>query len=112
MLQHFPHMSGLQRPMLQHPWNFDVHRRNVHILHVYNNHQSVVSNIRCEDGVVKYYDSMYPVSSQTMQLIVGLVFSQASELKIEIMDVGQQTNGSDCGVLTIAFAFDICYGKD
>ena len=28
------------------------------------------------------------------------------------LDVGQQTNGSDCGILAIAFAFDICSGKD
>ena len=51
-----------------------------------------------------------------MQLIASLVFSPASELEVRIMDVGQQTNGSDCGVLTIAFAFafafDICCGED
>ena len=84
----------------------------VQSLHVHNSHWSVVSNIRCEDGVVKYYDSMYPVSLQTMQLIASLVFSPTSELEVRIMDVGQQTNGSDCGVLAIDFAFDICCGKD
>ena len=85
----------------------------VQILHVHNSHWSVVSNIGCEDGVVNYYDSMYPsVSSVTMQLIATLVFSPASELEVRIMDVGQQSNGSDCGVLAIAFAFDICCGKD
>ena len=47
-----------------------------------------------------------------MQLIASLVFSPASELEVRIMDVGQQSNGSDCGILAIAFAFDICYGKD
>ena len=26
MLQHFPLMSGLQPPTLQHAWGFDVHR--------------------------------------------------------------------------------------
>ena len=87
----------------------------VQILHVHNSHWSVVSNIGCEDGVVNYYDSMYPsVSSVTImrQLIATLMFSPASELEVSIMDVGQQSNGSDCGVLTIAFAFDICCGKD
>ena len=29
-----------------------------------------------------------------------------------LMDVGQQFNGSDCGVLAIAFAFVICCGND
>ena len=95
MLQHFPLMSGLQPPILQHAWGFDVHRGDfVQILHVHNNHWSVVSNIGCEDGVVKYYDSMYPsVSSKTMQLIASLVFTPASELVVRIMDVGQQSNG-------------------
>ena len=114
MLQHFPLMSGLQPPTLQHAWGFNVHRGDfVQILYVHNSHWSVVSNIGCEDGVVNYYDSMYPsVSSVTMQLIATLVFSPASELEVRIMDVGQQSNGSDCGVLAIAFAFDICCGKD
>ena len=114
MLQHFPLMSGLQPPTLQHAWGFDVHRGDfVQILHVHNSHWSVVSNIGCEDGIVNYYDSMYPsVSSTTMQLIASLVFSPASELEVRIMDVGQQSNGSDCGILAIAFAFDICCGKD
>ena len=56
---------------------------------------------------------MYPsVSSVTMQVIATLVFSLASELEVRILDVGQQSNGSDCGILAIAFAFDICRGKD
>ena len=107
-------MSGLQPPTLQHAWGFDVHRGEfVQILHVHNSHWSVVSNIGCEDGVVDYYASMYPsVSSITMQLIATLVFSPASELEVRIIDVGQQSNGSDCGVLAIAFAFDICCGRD
>ena len=77
MLQHFPHMSGLQPPTLQQAWDFDVHREDfVQILHVHNSHWSVVSNVGCEDGVVNYYDSMYPsISLLTMQLIASLVFS-------------------------------------
>jgi hypothetical protein len=80
MLQHFPLMSGLQPPTLQHAWSFDVHRGDlVQILHVHNSHWSVVYNIGCEDGVVNYYDSMYPsVSSTIVQLIASLVFSSAS----------------------------------
>ena len=114
MLQHFPHMSGLQPPTLQQAWAFDVHRGEfIQILHIHNSHWCVVSNIGCEDGVINYYDSMYPsISSKTMQLIASLMFSPTPELEVRIMDVGQQTNGSDCGVLAIAFAFDICCGED
>ena len=65
MLQHFPHMPGLQPPTLQHAWGFNV------------------SFLIIIGGVVHYYDSMYPsVSSETMQLIASLVFSPASKLKV------------------------------
>ena len=114
MLQHFPHMSGLQPPTLQQTQSFDVHRGEfVQILHVHNSHWCVVSNIGCSDGVVNYYDSLYPsVSSHTMRIIAGLIFSSASDLVVRIMDVGKQSNSSDCGVFAIAFAFDICSGED
>ena len=29
-----------------------------------------------------------------------------------MMDVGRQSNGSDCGVLAITFAYDVCSGTD
>ena len=61
----------------------------VQILNVHNSHWSVISNIGCKDGVVNYYDTMYPISSATMQLIATLVFSPASELNVRIMDVGK-----------------------
>ena len=35
-----------------------------------------------------------------------------TKLVIRIMDVGKQSNGSDCGVLSIAFAYDVCTGND
>ena len=84
--------SGLQPPTLQQAWGSDVHRGEfVQIHHVHNSHWCVVSN-ECEDGTVDYYDSMYPsVPSQTMQLIATLMFNPASELKVRIMDVGQQS---------------------
>ena len=105
MLQPFPLMFGLQPPTLQQAWGFNVHRGDfVQILHVHNSHWSVVSSIGCEDGVVNYYDSMHPsVSSETMQLIATLAFSPASELEVRIMDVGQQSNSSDCGILSLCF---------
>ena len=73
--------------MLQHAWVFDVHRGEfVQILHVDNSHWSVVSNIGCEDGVVNYYDSMYPsVSSVTMQLLC-LVQYQCLRLELWMWD--------------------------
>ena len=114
MLQHFPHMSGLQPPTLQQTMAFDVHRGEfVQILHVHNSHWCAVSNVGCDDGVVNYYDSLYPsVSSATMRTIASLLFSPASELVVNVMGVQRQSNSSDCGVFAIAFVFDICSGHD
>ena len=40
-------------------------------------------------------DSLYPsVSSDTIRVIASLVFSSASQLVIQMMDVGRQSNGS------------------
>ena len=67
----------------------------------------------CDDGVVNVYDSMFSsVSSDTIRVIASLVFSSASKLVIRTMDVGKQLNGSDCGLMAIAFACDICSGND
>ena len=37
-----------------------------------------------------------------------MVYSPLSVLKIVMMDVEKQSNGSDCGIRAIAYAFDIC----
>ena len=45
-----------------------------------------------------------------MDVITSMVFSSASRLVIRMMDIEKQSNGSDCGVLAIAYAYDICSG--
>ena len=63
--------------------------------------------------MVNVYDSMFTsASTDTIRVIASLIFSPASRLVIRTMDVGKQSNGSDCGVLAIAFAYDICSGND
>ena len=83
----------------------------VQIVHVRNNHWCVVSTVGCDCGVIHVYDSLYrSVSRETLSLIASMVYSPSSELNITKMDVEKQSNGSDCGVLAIAYAFDICNG--
>ena len=52
------------------------------------------------------------LSKETVRLIASMVHVPSSELKIVMMDVKKQSNGSDCGVLAIAYAFDICSGMN
>ena len=114
ILQEFPHIAGLQDPAVHNTLSFQVLRGEfVQIIFVGGCHWSTVSNVGCDDGVVNVYDSMYPsASSGTVKLIASLVFSPAKQLVVRMMDVGRQSNGSDCGVLALAFAYDICSGND
>ena len=50
------------------------------------------------------------VSDDILPVIAKTLFSPAPKLNIRVMDVAWQTNGSDCGVLSIAYVFDLCCG--
>ena len=112
LLQFFPNMAGLQPPVLQEVRAFQVHSGEfVQITHVRNNHWCVVSTVGCESGAIHVYDSLYKsLTRESINLIASMVHSQSTDLKITVMDVERQSNGSDCGVLAIAYAFDLCSG--
>ena len=114
LLQFFPNMAGLQPPTLQRVFAFQVHSGEfVQIIHVRNNHWCVVSTVGSQSGVVRVYDSLYKtLSKETEYLIASMVHVPSSDLQIVMMDVDKQSNGSDCGVLAIAYVFDICSGGD
>ena len=114
ILQEFPVISSLQDPAVHQSLSFQVLRGDfAQIIIVGGCHWCTVSNIGCDDGVVNVYNTMYSsVSSATLKLIASLVFSPANQLVVRMMDVGRQSNCSDCGILAIAFAYDICGGND
>ena len=114
LLQFFPNMAGLQPPTLQRVFAFQVPSGEfVQIIHVRNNHWCVVSTAGCQSGVVHVYDSLYKtLSKETVYLIASMVHVPSSDLQIVMMDGDKQSNGSDCGVLAIAYVFDICSGMD
>ena len=103
-IQFFTDMAGLQPPVLQKVCAFQVHSGEfVQIIHVRNNHWCFVSTVGCETGVVHVYDSLYkPISKETVHLIASLVNSPCSELRVTMMDVEKQSNGSDCGAYVVA----------
>ena len=107
LLQFFPDMAGLQPPVLQKVFAFQVHSGEfVQIIHVRNNHWCVVSTVGYETGAVHVYDSLCKtISKETVRLIASLVYSPCSELRVTMMDVEKH-----CGVLAIAYAFDLGSG--
>ena len=59
------------------------------------------------------YDSLCSsVSNKTIHLIASMVYSSSSTLEVRMMDVAKQSNSSDCGILAIAYGFDLCSGYD
>ncbi|XP_064382851.1 uncharacterized protein LOC135331569 isoform X2 [Halichondria panicea] len=114
LYQHFPHIEGLQPPTLQAIRGFNVNKGEfVQILNVSNMHWCVVSTVGCSPGQVNVYDTMYrSVQKSTIPIIASLMLCTLPNLTINMMDVGRQTNGSDCGVLAIAIAYDLCAGND
>ena len=58
------------------------------------------------------YDSLCGNLSFETKLLIASMISCVSlpELTVRVMNVDRQKNGSDCGVLAIAYAFDICSG--
>ena len=51
-------------------------------------------------------------SEETEYLTASMGHVPSSDLNIVMMDVEKQSNGSACGVLTIAYVFDVCSGMD
>ena len=112
--QEFPKIAGLQDPAVHRSLSFQILKGEfVQVIFIGGCHWCTISNVGCDDGVVNVNDSMYSsASSGTVKLIASLVFSPAKQLVVRMMDVGRKSNGSDCGVLALAFAYDICSGND
>ena len=75
---------------------FQVHSGEfVQIVHVSNNHWALVSTVGCQRGFVHVYDSpRKTVTKDTVYLIASMVHVLSSDLKIVMMDVAKQSNGS------------------
>ena len=113
LAQHFPRTEGLQSPTLEQINGFDTHSGHfVQMVYVRSSHWILVSNLGCEKNTVNVYDTMYSsLPSSTVDTIARLVFCPSSKLVIRMVDVDLQTNSSDCGVLSLAIAFDILSSK-
>ena len=67
----------------------------VQFLHVEGNHWITISNIGEKENCVNLYDSLYNgVSQATKELIAN--YMNKDKVKINIINVQQQENNSDC----------------
>ena len=113
--EQFPNVSGLQPVPLQRTQSFAIKRHAfVQVLSVGGSHWITASNVGCKEGEVNVYDSMLGRGATTSvkSSIARIMFCPSSPLCLNYMDVTQQRNGYDCGIFSIAYAYDICRGKD
>ena len=108
----YPSADGLQDTLLQQNFSWDIPSSEfVQVLHVNGNHWITISNIGVSDQSVNVYDSLYNgINQATKELIAKYVHKD--KVKINIINVQQQENESDCGVFAIAFAKCLLEGKD
>ena len=68
-------------------------------------HWNLVSTIGCKENHFELYDSLYSsnIASDTAAFNASLLHSSSDTVEVKIIDVQRKANGSDCGVLSIAF---------
>ena len=108
----YPSVKGQQDTLLQQNFSCDIPTSKfVQVLHVNGNHWITISNIGVSDNSVNVYDSLYNgITQTTKELIAKYVHKE--KVKINVINVQQQENNSDCGVFAIAFAKCLLEGKD
>ena len=84
------------------------------VLHTRGLHQVCVSNVGCcKANQVKLYGSLYSGILNFTKQHAALLFVEGSEKTVVIIPpAAQQSNGTDCGVLPLAFATALCFQLD
>ena len=109
-------IGGLQPTILSENFQFSIQKEEfVQILNVNNSHWLTISSIGCPKGTINVYDSLSSngLSTRTMRVIAGILFvTDQRKITINHIDVQTQSNCSDCGVFSLAFATSLCQGED
>lgn len=84
------------------------------VLHTGGLHWVCVSNVGCcKANQVKLYGSLYSGILNFTKQHAALLFVEGNEkTEVIIPPAAQQSNGTDCGVLPLAFATALCFQLD
>lgn len=86
-------------------------KKFVQILNIRQNHWITVSNLFCDENQLSVYDSKSaPLDPRTLQTLSWLVRPKSDHFDVLQPAVQQQSNLSNCGVFSIAFAYALCKG--
>ena len=85
----------------------------IQVLHVSGCHWAVVSNV-CRRKSVGYYDSAHPftVGVNLREAVCSFYKSDAAFVHFDIVNVMEQPNPHDCGVLALANATELAHNCD
>ena len=113
----FPELNGLDSTLLQQKkahFKSEKLQSKLQIIHCFSrDHWIVATNIGCVNGVICVYDSLFHSVDEATKRINNLFLFDLDKAvaKIKVSCPQKQTNGTDCGVFAIAWAFTIAFGK-
>ena len=109
-----PHISGPQYPILQKTNTFDVQRNLdfVQCLNIRDNHWIKVSAASSIPDTINVYDSLNGTLTETLIQIIADLMHSAPGKAVQYVNVQYHKGSQDCGLFAIAFACEICFGKD
>ena len=111
MKEQYPDSNGLQDPVLGQKMHFNVFRNIpcVQVLHDGKLHWIAMSTYNCAPGEVFLMDSLFSgrIADHTKRQICSILHCGKEALKINVLPVQQQSNGTDYGVFALAFALHV-----
>ncbi|KAL3886858.1 hypothetical protein ACJMK2_026820 [Sinanodonta woodiana] len=110
-----PSIKGLQEVCIGAVEKFKKHSEPfIQIYHAGGRHWITISNVKCQPGVVRVYDSKYrTIPEKTGFAILSLMLVESwHPIKVEMPQFQKQETLSDCGVFSIAAAWALAEGSD
>lgn len=107
----FPAVSGLHDCRYRQDLSFPPTKSPfVQILHA-GNHWLTVAGV--DASLVKVYDTMkYATTLDVQCQIAAIIQSSSKSITLQLEPTQEQSGDSDCGLFSIAYATEVCYGND